>query len=137
MSGTTEYVTWSSCNLPVFKSVSHYTYKASECKRAVIRLHCATSKSSLWYMGYVPCGGAFERPRIYRTSTLKCSHQCTVNKTIQCTGVTGVVMDTSTLNYSLSKQCAHEHVHTYSTHPKTNTGSFNWHLSIKRVVNWE
>ena len=35
-----------------FKSV--YTYKASECKRAIIRLHCATSKSSLWYVGYVP-----------------------------------------------------------------------------------
>ena len=51
----------------VFKSV--YTYKASECKRAIIRLHCATSKSSLWYMGYVPRGRAFERPRIYRTST--------------------------------------------------------------------
>ena len=49
----------------VFKSV--YTYKASECKRAIIRLHCATSKSSLWYMGYVPRGGAVERPRIYRT----------------------------------------------------------------------
>ena len=31
-----------------------YTYKASECKRAIIRLHYATSKSSLWHMGYVP-----------------------------------------------------------------------------------
>ena len=59
-------VRWSTCNLPVFKSV--YTYKASKCKRAIIRLHCATSKSSLWYMEYVPRGGAFERPRIYRTS---------------------------------------------------------------------
>ena len=49
-----------------FKSV--YTYKASECKRTIIRLHCAASKSSLWYMGYVPQGGAFECPRIYRTS---------------------------------------------------------------------
>ena len=27
----------------------------------------STSKSSLWYMGYVPRGGAFERPRIYCT----------------------------------------------------------------------
>ena len=34
----------------------------------LIRLHCAT-KSSLWYMGYVPRGSALERPRIYRTST--------------------------------------------------------------------
>ena len=33
---------------------SVYTYRASERKRAIIRLHCATSKSSLWYMGYVP-----------------------------------------------------------------------------------
>ena len=59
---------WSSCNLPVFKSV--HTYKASECKRAIIRLHCATSKSSLWYMGfmYVPHGGAFECPHIYCTN---------------------------------------------------------------------
>ena len=54
-------------DLPVFKSV--YTYKASECKRAIIRLHCATSKFSLWNMEYVARGGAFERPRIYRTST--------------------------------------------------------------------
>ena len=58
--------TWSSCNLPVFNSV--YTYKASVFKRTTIRLHCATSKSSLWYRGYVPRGGAFERPRIYRIS---------------------------------------------------------------------
>ena len=29
---------------------------------AIIRLHCATSKSSLWYMGYVACDGAFECP---------------------------------------------------------------------------
>ena len=28
-------------------------YKASECKRTIIRLHCATSKSSLWNMEYV------------------------------------------------------------------------------------
>ena len=45
-----------------------YTYKASECKRAIIRLHCATSKSSLWNMEYVAHGSAFERPCIYRTS---------------------------------------------------------------------
>ena len=45
-----------------------YTYKAFECKRAIIRLHSATSKSSLWNMGYVARGGAFECPRIYRTS---------------------------------------------------------------------
>ena len=61
-------VHWSMCNLPVFKSA--YTYKASECKRAIKRLHCATSKSSLWYMGCAPRGGAFERPRIYRTSLI-------------------------------------------------------------------
>ena len=54
-------------DLPVFKSV--YTYKASECKHTIIRLHCATSKSSLWNMEYVARGGAFERPRIYHTST--------------------------------------------------------------------
>ena len=58
-------VRWSTCNFPVFKSV--YTYKASECKCAIIRLHCATSKSSLWNMEYVARGGAFERPHIYRT----------------------------------------------------------------------
>ena len=39
-----------------------YTYKASECKRTIIRLHCATSKSSLWNMEYVACGGALECP---------------------------------------------------------------------------
>ena len=50
----------SMCNLPVFKSA--YT---SECKHAIISLHC---KSSLWNMEYVACGGAFERPRIYRTN---------------------------------------------------------------------
>ena len=53
----------STCNLPVFKSV--YTYKASECKCTITRLHC---KSSLWNMEYVACGGAFECPPIYRTS---------------------------------------------------------------------
>ena len=37
-----------------------YTYKASECKHANIRLACDTSKSSLWNMGYVARGGAFE-----------------------------------------------------------------------------
>ena len=46
-----------------------YTYKASECKRANIGFHCATSKSSLWNMEYAARGGALERPRIYRTST--------------------------------------------------------------------
>ena len=45
-----------------------YTYKASKCKRAIIRLHCATSKSSLWNMEYVARGGAFECSRIYRIS---------------------------------------------------------------------
>ena len=45
-----------------------YTYNASDCKCTIIRLHCATSKSSLWYMGYVPCGGATELPHIYRTN---------------------------------------------------------------------
>ena len=44
------------------------TYKASECKCTIIGLHCATSKSSLWNMGYVARGGAFECPRIYHTS---------------------------------------------------------------------
>ena len=34
----------------------------------IIRLHCATSKPSLWNMGYVARGGAFERPHIYRTN---------------------------------------------------------------------
>ena len=58
MSGTTGCV-------EIVKSV-----KASECKHAIIRLHCATSKSSLWYMGYVPCGSAFESPRIYRKSRI-------------------------------------------------------------------
>ena len=37
-------------------------------KHAIKRLHCATSKSSLWYMGYVPRGSAVEHPRIYRTN---------------------------------------------------------------------
>ena len=27
-----------------------YTYKASKCKHAIIRLQCATSKSSIWYI---------------------------------------------------------------------------------------
>ena len=45
-----------------------YTYKASVCKRTIIRLHCATSKSSLWNMGYVARGGAFKCPRSYSTS---------------------------------------------------------------------
>ena len=45
-----------------------YTYNASDCKCTIIRLHCATSKSSLWYMGYVPCGSATELPHIYRTN---------------------------------------------------------------------
>ena len=45
-----------------------YTYKASKCKRTIIRLHCATSKSSLWNMGYVARVSAFEHPRIYRTN---------------------------------------------------------------------
>ena len=58
-------VRWSACNLPVFESV--YTYKASECKHAIVRLHCATSKSSLWNIEYVARGGAFECPCIYRT----------------------------------------------------------------------
>ena len=43
--------------------------QVSECKRAIIRLHCATFKCSLWNMEYVARGGAFECPRIYRTST--------------------------------------------------------------------
>ena len=47
-----------------------YTYKASESKRTIIRLHCATSKSSLWNMGYVAHGGAFKSPRIYRTNVI-------------------------------------------------------------------
>ena len=33
---------------------NQYTYKASECKCIII----STSKSSVWYMGYVPRGGA-------------------------------------------------------------------------------
>ena len=45
-----------------------YTYKASDCKHTIISLHCATSKSSLWNMGYVARGGVFECPRIYRTN---------------------------------------------------------------------
>ena len=32
-------------------------------------LHCVTSKSSLWDMGYVAHGGAFERPRIVQIHT--------------------------------------------------------------------
>ena len=52
----------------ICKSVYTCTYKASKCKRTSIRPHCAISKSSLWYMGYVPRGGAFECPRIYCTS---------------------------------------------------------------------
>ena len=51
-------------NLPIFKSVC--TYKASH---AIIRLHGGTSKSSPCNMDYVARGGAFERPRIYRTYT--------------------------------------------------------------------
>ena len=41
----------STCNLSVIKSV--HTYKASECKRTIIRLHCAISKALLWNMEYV------------------------------------------------------------------------------------
>ena len=44
-----------------------YTYKASECKHTILRLHCALSKSSLWNMEYVARGGAFECPHIYIT----------------------------------------------------------------------
>ena len=55
-----------------------YTYKASECKCAIIRLHCATSKSSLWNMEYVARGGAFECPRIYRTSVHVYIYTCTL-----------------------------------------------------------
>ena len=58
--GNYEYNGVRLCNLPVL-----YTYKASECKRAIIRLHC---KSSLWNTGYVDSGGAFECPHIYRTN---------------------------------------------------------------------
>ena len=54
--GTTGSVGVHSCNLPVFKSV--YIEGFPECKHAIIRLHCATSKSSLWNMGYVAHGGA-------------------------------------------------------------------------------
>ena len=40
-----------------------------------LRLHCATSKSSLRNMEYVARGGAFERPRIYRTDIhTQCIH---------------------------------------------------------------
>ena len=39
-----------------------------------IRLHCAISKSSLWNMGHVACGSAFERPRIYCTNSFVCGH---------------------------------------------------------------
>ena len=46
-------VRWGLCNLPVL-----YTYKASVCNRTILRLHCATSKSSLWNMEYVARGGA-------------------------------------------------------------------------------
>ena len=46
---TTGYVSVRVSNLPVFKSVY---LQVSECKHAIIRLHCATSKSSLWNMGY-------------------------------------------------------------------------------------
>ena len=71
---------WSSCNLPVFESV--YVYKASECKSAIIRLHCATSKSSLWNMEYIARGGAFEHPRIYCTNMYVHS----LHKTCACVG---------------------------------------------------
>ena len=58
-------------------TLKFYTYKASECKHAIIRLHCATSKSSLWNMEYVAHGSAFEHPHIYRTST--CIYTCTLD----------------------------------------------------------
>ena len=45
-----------------------HPYKASVCKHAIIRLHRATPKSSLWNMEYVAHGGVFECPCIYRTS---------------------------------------------------------------------
>ena len=67
-------VRWSTCNLPV--------YKASECKHTIIRLHCATSKFSLWNMEYVANGGAFERPCIYRTSI--CVHTHVYNERDTC-----------------------------------------------------
>ena len=57
-------VRWSSCNLHLY----NYTYKASKCKCTIIRLHCATSKSSLWNMEYVARGSAFEHPHIYCTN---------------------------------------------------------------------
>ena len=67
-------VRWST---PVFKSV--YTYK---CKRTIIRLHCATSKSSLWNMEYVARGSTFEHPCIYCTSI---HVHDPVNKLAKCT----------------------------------------------------
>ena len=52
---------------------------ASECKRTIIRLRCATSKSSLWDMGYVSRGGAFKCPCIYHTSKYTyCTHVYTL-----------------------------------------------------------
>ena len=56
-------VHWSTCNL----SICILTRLPSA--STLIRLHCATSKSSLWNMEYVARGGASERPHIYRTST--------------------------------------------------------------------
>ena len=58
--------------------------KVSECKRAIIRLHCATSKCSLWNMEYVARGGAFERPRIYRTSTFMLVLSCVLANMLGC-----------------------------------------------------
>ena len=42
------------CTAVIYLHSNLYTYKASKYKCAIIRLHCATYKSSLWYMGYVP-----------------------------------------------------------------------------------
>ena len=74
-------------DLPVFKCV--YMYKTSECKHAIVRLHCATSKSLLWNMEYVARGSGFKRPHIYRTSTHLCLictyvYMTSLKQTVRC-----------------------------------------------------
>ena len=72
--------------------------------------HCATSKSSLWYIGYVPRGGAFECPRIYRLTlysacTCTCLHKANSET---CDGV-GVVVP--------GLLCDVEHTWNHALHP--------------------
>ena len=86
----------------------NYTYKASECKRTIIRLHCATSKSSLWYMGYVPLGGAFERSRICRTSMYVCMYVLAPKLIWRL-----VSLYKSAVVFTVHGQLLHTYIHTY------------------------